>query len=84
MGKRDYDSIHENSVIEVGYVANIPYFYAFAFEQLKLKCTLLMPLNLDIRYRPIFYGYPPNSNPLNVDIRFYQGPSRYSVTRTFA
>ncbi|MEM4453079.1 MAG: hypothetical protein QW607_06565 [Desulfurococcaceae archaeon] len=79
--ERGCDNIRRDNVVEVGYVANIPYFYAFGFETLKLKCTLLMPSNLDVKWQPIFYGYPPNGNPLNIDIRFYRGLPAMALSR---
>jgi len=79
--ERNCDNIHEDGVIEVGLMANIPYFYAFAFERLKLKCTLFILSNLKAKFQPIFYGYPPNGNPLNIDIRFYQRPFVIALLR---
>ncbi|MEM4004027.1 MAG: hypothetical protein QXM43_00140 [Desulfurococcaceae archaeon] len=79
--ERGCDNIREDNVVEVGYVTNISYFYAFGFEALKLKYTLLMLSNLDAKWQPIFYGYPPNGNPLNIDIRFYWGLPAMALSR---
>ncbi|MEM1718920.1 MAG: hypothetical protein QXF49_06160 [Thermosphaera sp.] len=75
-------SICGDAVIEVGYVANIPYFYAWAFKKLKFESILLMPSNLENRYQPIFYGYPPNDNPLNINIKFYLKSPAIALLKT--
>ncbi|MEL9989889.1 MAG: hypothetical protein QXP98_04000 [Thermoproteus sp.] len=61
------------NLIEVGYVANIPYYLAYGFKKLGRRAVLFLPVDISVTYMPLFYGYPINGNPLSVQIHYYKG-----------
>jgi len=56
-------------IVHVGYVANVPYFLCYGFQELGHKCINFIPKSiLNSIYSNIYYGSSTNGNPLNVNI----------------
>jgi len=57
------------SVIQVGYVANVPYFLCYGLETLGIRCYNVIPRSiLESKYAKIFYGSIYNGNPLKIKL----------------
>ena len=56
-------------VIQVGYVANVPYFLCYGLEALGIPCYNIIPRSiLESKYARIFYGSIINGNPLKIKL----------------
>jgi hypothetical protein len=59
----------DDAVVQVGYVANVPYFLCHGLETLGVPCYNIVPRSiLRSKYARIFYGSIYNGNPLKVKL----------------
>jgi hypothetical protein len=59
----------DDIIVQVGYVANVPYFLCYGLEALGVPCYNIVPQSiLRSKYARIFYGSIYNGNPLKVNL----------------
>jgi len=59
----------DDMIVQVGYVANVPYFLCYGLEALGVPCYNIVPQSiLRSKYARIFYGSIYNGNPLKVNL----------------
>jgi hypothetical protein len=59
----------DDMTVQVGYVANVPYFLCHGLETLGVPCYNIIPQSiLRSKYARIFYGSIYNGNPLKVNL----------------